>query len=89
MAGADGPRPREAVVGGDFVHIGDMVWPNPYDPNAVQWRLRYGEPTRSDLLVAASYVAAYRQLIDLPIRVRNRRVAAIRAAADGGQEVRA
>ena len=41
----------------------DTTWPNPHDPNEVQWRLRYGTPTRSDLLVAAEVMAAYRALV--------------------------
>lgn len=56
-----------------------MTWPNPTDPNNVQWRLRYGIPSRQDLLAAASFMHAYAHLIDLPQRERNQRVSQIRA----------
>jgi hypothetical protein len=57
-----------------------MAWPNPADPGEVEWRLRYGTPTREDLLWAASTIAAYRHLVDMPQRMRNRRVGQIREA---------
>lgn len=38
------------------------VWPNPDDPAEVQWRLRYGTPSKEDLLWAASAASAYREL---------------------------
>lgn len=63
-----------------YVHFDDMTWPHPHDPTDVEWRLRYGEPTRSDLLVAASYIGAYRQLVDDAQRVRDRKIQGIRAA---------
>jgi hypothetical protein len=55
-----------------------MAWPNPDDPGEVQWRLRYSTPTRSDLLFAASVLAAYSQLVEDSQRVRNEKVAGIR-----------
>lgn len=57
-----------------------MTWPNPADPDEVQWRLRYGPqpPSREDLLTAASFMHAYAHLIDLPQRERNERVRQIR-----------
>lgn len=55
------------------------TWPNPADPKLVQWRLRYGTPSRSDLLVAASFMHAYAHLIDLPRRERDQRIAQIRS----------
>jgi len=61
-----------------------MTWPNPADPKEVEWRLRYGKPDRGDLLVAASFIAAYRHLVlDLPQRTRNQRVSELRAALKG------
>ena len=58
-----------------------MTWPNPSDPLAVEWTLRYGTPTRAQLHVAASMIAAYKQLawIDAQ-RERNRKVTALRQA---------
>lgn len=57
-----------------------MTWPNPQDPDDVQWRLRYGEPTRADLLAAASVMAAYAHLVSMPRRERESRIAGIRRA---------
>lgn len=66
-----------------FVFIGEdrdrMTWPHPDDPDEIEWQLRYGD-AYSARLAAASYVAAYRYLIELPQRTRNERVSQIRAA---------
>lgn len=64
-----------------YLHIGEMTWPDPNDPTAVEWRLRYGESTRTDLLVAASFIGAYRQLVYDSVPVRDAKVRAIRLAA--------
>lgn len=63
-----------------YLHFDSMAWPNPDDPGGVEWRLRYGEPTRQDLLVATSYIGAYRQLVQDTQATRNAKIAAIRAA---------
>lgn len=63
-----------------YLHFGGMAWPNPADPNDIEWTLRYGEPTREQLMVAASMVAAYKQLVADPQRTRNDKVGGIRAA---------
>lgn len=60
----------------------DMTWPNPDDPAAVAWYLRYGTPTREHLLWAASVIGAYRQLIEVDQRTRATRVRQIRRARD-------
>lgn len=70
-----------------FVRFDGMTWPNPTDPNDVQWRLRYGQPSKADLLVAASFMHAYAHLIDLPERERNRLVTAVRAMVTPPAEV--
>ena len=65
-----------------YLQCGDEgTWPNPHDPTEVQWRLRYGEPTREDLMVAASVMGAYGHLIGATRVVREAKVRAIRAAA--------
>lgn len=56
------------------------TWPNPNDPREVQWRLRYGTPSREDLLFAASTMAAYSYLLGIPQRRRCSVVAQIRKA---------
>lgn len=48
---------------------GGRSFPDPSDPSDVQWRLRYGEPTKGDLLVAASVMAAYAALCYQPLTV--------------------
>lgn len=55
-----------------YLRLGNKtVWPNPNDPTEVQDRLRYGNPSQSDLLIAASVMRAYRELVALPSRRRS------------------
>jgi hypothetical protein len=63
-----------------------MTWPNPEDPLTVEWTLRYGAPSRKQLHVAASMIAAYKQLawIDSQ-RERNRKISALRYAIGADQ----
>ena len=63
-----------------YLHFDGMAWPNPEDPRSVEWRLRYGRPSRDDLMVAASFIGAYKQLVADPVRERNAKVAGIRRA---------
>lgn len=60
-----------------------MNWPHPDDVNGVEHALRYDDPTRSERLEAAAYIAAYRRLVEMPGRLRNQRVQEIRRAAKG------
>jgi arylsulfatase A-like enzyme len=48
-----------------YVNFDGTCWPNPLDPNEIEWKLRYGEPTKAELLQAASFVSAYKQLMHL------------------------
>jgi hypothetical protein len=64
---------------------GDMTWPHPGDLAEVEWTLRYGAPDRSHGLIAASYIAAYRELVWMTQQQRNERVSALRAADRGAQ----
>lgn len=66
------------------------VWPNPDYLADVQWRLRYGKPSREDLRTAASAVAAYCELIERPsygrrLPMLRRALRAAREAAEGGE----
>lgn len=54
------------------------TWPDPGDPGDVQWQLRYGEPTREQLVFAASVLAAYGRL---GLGPGNRQLPALRRAA--------
>lgn len=88
---AEGTRPEQGagaerlteggLTNSSYLRFDGMTWPNPVDPNGVQWRLRYGTPSKSDLLVAASFMHAYSHLIELPRREREQRISALRAAA--------
>ena len=81
MTVTDSDRP--AIIpsrAASFRRFDGMVWPNPNDPNEVQWRLRYGKPTREDILFAASVMSAYSQLVADPQRRRNEKVRGLREA---------
>lgn len=59
-----------------------MNWPaDNSEMGVLEWTLRYSKPTTQDLLVAASVVAAYRNLIDLPQKRRNKRCSQIKRAS--------
>ncbi len=73
--------PRLTPQEDSYLRFDDMTWPNPTDPSGVEWQLRYGTPSRMDLLVAASFISAYANLIELPVRERNKRVAQMRKLA--------
>ena len=63
-----------------FLRIEDTTWPSPLDPNETQWRLRYGQPSKEDLLFAASVMSAYGYLFEMTQRDRNRRIDQIKSA---------
>jgi len=48
-----------------YVKWKDMTWPKhiEHDDDCVEWRLRYGQVSREDLLFAASVMSAYRCLV--------------------------
>lgn len=69
-----------------YLHFEDMTWPNPNDPSEIEWRLRYGTPTRSDLLLVASFMGAYRHLVGLPVRTRNKRISSLRSKLSDTEE---
>lgn len=73
---------EERGVGRTYLHFDGMAWPNPSDPLEAERALRSGTPTRQQQMVAASFMAAYRQLVIDPQRTRNAKVAGIRTAAD-------
>lgn len=95
-AGTHPPRhlPRSAylrIAGGSGNPADWMTWPNPDDPGKVQWKLRYADLERADLLFAASVMDAYAHLFELPQKTRNIRVRQVRETRDelrgrGGDE---
>ena len=56
----------------------ECCWPNPQDPNDIEWMLRFGKVDKSHLLVAASYINAYRSLFDLTQKELIQTVSAIK-----------
>lgn len=73
-------------IGDTWARFDDgTCWPLPEnDDGEVQWRLRYShrDTSSTDRLTAASFMGAYADLIALPQRERNKRVAAIRKAME-------
>lgn len=74
-----------------YAHFGGMCWPracgNPMSD--LEYTLRYDEPTREDLLVAASVIEAYRHIvIGLDSRDRARIVATLRTVEGLGKDQR-
>jgi len=63
-----------------YLHFDNMTWPHPHDPLEVEWSLRYGTPSREQMRTAASIIAAYRELVDEPVRRRNEKIAGLRRA---------
>lgn len=72
---------------GNYVRIDDMTWPihvsDGIGVNGVEWRIRYMTHllTKSDLLFAASVMAAYQQMVQDPTIKRNKIVKALRGVA--------
>lgn len=65
---------------GNYVRFEDMTWPLPMGP--VEWKLRYGSPTKEDLLAAAGILAAYHQMIFDPESKRRKIIKGLRWAYD-------
>lgn len=65
-----------------------VCWPNPHDPNEIEWKLRYAPDslTRADMMVAASVMSAYRHVINLDSRTRQLRVMQLRKVAKPSEE---
>ncbi len=61
-----------------FVFFDDMTWPNP--ESDIEWHLRYGD-VEEYRFRAASYVAAYNALINMPQKLRNKRIEQIKKEA--------
>ena len=76
-AGRD-PKTR---TNASHVYFDGMGWPKP--DHDLGWRLRYGTPTRTDLLAAAAILDAYAQMVSDPTAKRQRVVRHIRAAVSG------
>ena len=48
----------------DYMIFDDMTWPKPGEKmGELEWRMRFGTPTKGDLLSAAAIIHAYRKMI--------------------------
>lgn len=66
------------ATGADDPVLAETSWPMP-GATDLEWVLRYGTPTRQDLLGAADIIAAYRALIvDSSTEQQQHRLAALR-----------
>lgn len=73
-------------VDGRYVFLGDTVWPSPIsiereDRDDVEVAMLRGITTRTDEIHAARYVAAFRRLVAMPRRERDRLIARLRKVA--------
>mgnify|MGYP003577776373 CR=1 FL=1 len=68
---------------GPFKIFDGMTWPFPCERlNEVEWRLRYGEPTQQDRMLAASVMSAYTALIYKTQKERNHIASMLKAEPD-------
>ena len=74
------------LVGKKFVSFDGMAWPRYLEDNddSVEWRLRYGNPTRADLLYAASVMAAYTALVGSTEKNRKKIVSKLKESENLG-----
>ena len=62
-----------------FCHFNGMCWPCPGEHmNELEYKLRYGTPTKSDLLSAAGVLSAYGQMVRDPVSKRQKVIAELR-----------
>lgn len=57
------------IVGPTHIRFDQMTWPKPLPD--LEWVLRYGTPTKTELLNAASILAAYKALLFKSQKDRN------------------
>jgi len=68
-----------------YRHFQDMVWPTcDNDFSDIEWTLRYSNPSKKELLFAASVMSAYRQLINDPSHKRDKVVKQVRKGSNHG-----
>ena len=52
-------------ITGRYGHFDNATWPLPFETSEdqnLEWTLRYGRPSKEDMLAAAGYISAYRRL---------------------------
>lgn len=69
-----------------YRHFNGMNWPCPCERmGELEHSLRYGNPTKSDLLLAASVLSAYGQMVRDPAKKRQKVIAELRKGPNRGQ----
>lgn len=67
------------ATGADDPALAETVWSLPSDDPDVEWQLRYGKPTKAQMLESAEVLSTYRALIeDGTTKQQLRRLAALR-----------
>lgn len=61
----------------------ETVWPNPKDPCEIEWKLRYGTLTKSEMMIAASYIQAYKSFFEKTQKDTNRYISGIKKKIQG------
>ncbi len=66
-----------------YHHFDGMCWPIPGTAMGdLEWTLRYGQPTRSQMLMAASVVSAYAQMVGDPEAKRRKVIRELRRTSN-------
>lgn len=68
------------TAGPNIVLDNGTSWPNPDKLYGVEWTLRYGTPSKEELLIAASTLVAYRALVNSNAAAREEYVREMRSA---------
>lgn len=69
------------LANGAYAVFDGMTWPLPGERmGEVEWQMRYGEPDKQDRMLAASIIAAYRQMVGDTSEKRAAVVRALRKA---------
>lgn len=64
-------------------HFDDMCWTVIDDRyHDIAWKLRYGNPTKNELMLAATVMSNYARLVEIPYKDANARVREIRNGAN-------
>lgn len=76
------------VIARRWVQFEGTTWPMPEhdEDDSLEWKLRYGTPTKQDLLVAASYLNAYGCLVRATDKKRAEVVRNLKAALTQSQK---
>ena len=66
-----------------YKHFNGMCWPIPSrGMEELEWKLRYSSITEGEKMVVASFLSAYRELINLPQKKRNEIIKELRKESE-------